>query len=97
MWSFKSKPESSFDPVFEALANQRVCPDCKHDSFLMGPKGGMGQNIMCADCGSEFNVAPFEDGEWVGEPFMAERISEPMPKYAEKSNLSIKDIESAES
>jgi hypothetical protein len=50
----------------------------------MGPKGGMGQNIQCSDCGSEFNLAPFEDGQWLGEPFMAERISVPMPKYAKE-------------
>jgi hypothetical protein len=85
MWNpFRRKPVVPYDPVFDALANRHICPDCKHDSFLMGPKGGMGQNVKCEDCGSEFNLAPFEDGQWCGEPFIAERIGEPMPKYAGK-------------
>ena len=81
MWPFK--PKQVVDPVFEALANQHVCPDCKGDKFLMGPQGGMGQNVKCEGCGSEFNLAPFEDGQWLVAPFIAERISGPMPNYAE--------------
>lgn len=31
-----------------------VCPDCDSTEWFMGPCGGAGQNIMCANCGSEF-------------------------------------------
>lgn len=64
------------DPVFEALANQHICPDCKGESFFMGPKGGAAQNVKCAnpECGSEFNLAPFEDGAWLGPPMLVQRI-----------------------
>lgn len=48
------------------------CPDCGHEGFLAGPRGGMAQNFACAndDCGSRFND--------VG-PFGIDRISEPSP------------------
>ena len=65
------------DPVFEALAVRHVCPDCGGDKFNMGPSGGMSQNIKCSnmECGSEFCVAPFEDGQFYGEPFFAKRTN----------------------
>lgn len=34
------------------------CPDCAHERFLKGPRGGMNVNIMCAGCGAIFNVIP---------------------------------------
>lgn len=70
------KPKPSVDPVFDAIANRHVCPDCGSDKFHMGPQGGMCQNIKCANkaCGSEFNVAPFEDGQFLDVPFLVERI-----------------------
>jgi len=39
-----------------------TCPDCGHDEFLAGPRGGMAQNFKCANdgCGSRFNdMGPF--------------------------------------
>lgn len=73
----KSNPIVNANPVFEALANRHVCPDCGGDSFSMGPQGGMSQNIKCSnlECGSEFSVAPFEDGQWLGTPIMVERTN----------------------
>lgn len=71
----KSNPPVPFDPVFDAVAVRHVCPDCNGDKFTMGPSGGMSQNIKCSnlECGSEFCVAPFEDGQFYGEPFFAKR------------------------
>jgi len=31
------------------------CWDCGSKDFMMGPRGGMAQNVMCANCGSKFN------------------------------------------
>ena len=73
MWNpFRKK--APVDPVFEAIAVKHCCPDCGGEEFLMGPRGGLSQNIKCGGCGSEFNVAPFEDGQFVGQPMLAERI-----------------------
>ena len=70
------------DSVFAALSKGK-CPDCASAEFLMGPRGGAAQNVKCAGCGSEFNLAPFEDGKWLGEPLFAERISEARKNAAE--------------
>jgi len=33
------------------------CPDCgTKDKFHEGPRGGMSINILCDECGSEFNL-----------------------------------------
>jgi hypothetical protein len=79
MWNpfkFPKKIAEPVDPLIYALYNSHMCPDCDCDKFTMGPQGGMCQNIKCAnpDCGSEFNVAPFEDGQWLDTPFLAKRI-----------------------
>lgn len=48
-----------FDPLMVIL-NEDKCPDCGAiGRWLMGPRGGIAQNIMCAKCRSEFNVTPF--------------------------------------
>lgn len=31
------------------------CPDCAHDLFYPGPRGGCAINVKCAQCGSCFN------------------------------------------
>ncbi len=79
MWNPFKKKETKLDPVFHALAVDHVCPDCAGAEFNMGPQGGMSQNIKCAnpDCGSEFCVAPFEDGRFLGEPFLVQRTDRP--------------------
>lgn len=81
MWPFRKKSEAPLDPVFEALANRHACPDCGGTEFNMGPQGSMSQNIKCSnpECGSEFCAAPFEDGKWLGVPFVAERTNRSEP------------------
>jgi len=74
----KSKPPAlPPDPILEALGTLHICPDCKGNTFIMGPQGGMSQNIKCEnrECGSEFSVAPFEDGQWLDVPMMAKRTN----------------------
>lgn len=74
---FSRKPLTASEIVFRSLTRRdgAECPDCHGDMFLMGPQGGCAQNIKCAnkECGSEFNVAPF-DGGWCGAPMIAARI-----------------------
>ena len=35
------------------------CPDCHNNPMTIreGPSGGMMTNVMCADCGSKFNIS----------------------------------------
>jgi len=56
----------------ETIREAQKCPDCGHDEFLAGPRGGMAQNFKCAnpECGSRFNDMG---------PFGIDRISEPSP------------------
>ena len=51
------------------LNEKYLCPDCGSPFFLLGPSGGMAQNIKCADaaCGSTF---------WFAPPFSPERIED---------------------
>jgi hypothetical protein len=76
MWNPLRKKDTPVDPLVYALYNQHACPDCNGDKFTMGPQGGGCQNIKCSnlDCGSEFNVSPFDDGQWLDTPFIVERI-----------------------
>lgn len=48
------------------------CPDCGHEGFLGGPRGGMARNFKCANeaCGSRFNDLGM---------FGIDRISDPSP------------------
>lgn len=41
--------------------NAGRCPDCGGRGFVLGPRGGMNQNIECAQirCRARFNVAIF--------------------------------------
>ena len=68
-------PEGLDDALYQALYVRHECPDCSGEKFTMGPQGGMCQNIKCANdqCGSEFNLAPFEDGQWLDTPFFIDR------------------------
>jgi uncharacterized Zn finger protein (UPF0148 family) len=36
------------------------CPDCGCFIFRPGPRGGISQNIECAQCGSRFNVTRWD-------------------------------------
>lgn len=40
--------------------NKECCPDCGGSEFLDGPRGGLSQNMACAGCGSEYNIARYE-------------------------------------
>lgn len=70
---FRPQPEP-IDPILESLS-KGICPDCGGKKFWGGPHGGMGQNIICSNCKSSFNCAPMEDCNWLGSPFIAERIN----------------------
>lgn len=88
---FRREPEcpKHLDPVlFKTLFVGKKCPDCGSTDFFMGPQGGLAQNVMCANpnCGSRFNLAPFDDGVWCSSPFMIDRISDPSPKKTEGSH-----------
>jgi hypothetical protein len=47
--------------ICSAINNNR-CPDCGNYGFHMGPRGGAGRNIFCANsaCRAGFNVAPLD-------------------------------------
>jgi hypothetical protein len=45
----------------ESLSHGK-CPDCGSQGFMLGPQGGVSQNIECLGCGQCFNIAPFLDG-----------------------------------
>lgn len=56
----------------QGFIEKNGCPDCGGDKLLIGPSGGLSQNIMCGNqaCGSRFNVMG---------PFGVERISDAKP------------------
>jgi len=73
----RSSVESAPDPL--ARVRFGVCPDCRRPGLLAGPRGGLSQNLLCAQCGARFNVGPilpvqrlpeavYVDGQWVAPP-----------------------------
>lgn len=37
-----------------------ACPNCGNTKWMLGPCGGMAQNIECATCGNDYNdMGPF--------------------------------------
>lgn len=50
-------PASVLSELLDAL-NGGHCPDCGNDKFLLGPEGGLTQNIECSKCGNRFNYCP---------------------------------------
>jgi len=75
------------DLLFKSF-EERQCPDCHGKNFIMGPHGGMSQNIECSSCGSNFNVGPFDDGVFLGSVFMVDRIGWNISgRWAEKGRL----------
>lgn len=44
-------PKSDLD-----LIRENKCPDCQSTQLFGGPSGGMSQNILCGNCGMEWNV-----------------------------------------
>lgn len=57
------------DEVTVWFANSDLCPDCSSGDFVLGPRGGLAQNMECASCGSRFNIARYE-----GRLLFAQRI-----------------------
>jgi hypothetical protein len=67
-------------PELVDALNAGSCPDCKSPvtAFLMGPRGGIAQNICCPACWSAFNAARYRgqfvtahripNGFWRGAP-----------------------------
>lgn len=50
------------------IVDKLVCPNCKNEEFLAGPRGGSAQNVMCTKCGCKLNICPLPDGRiWVIE------------------------------
>ena len=45
--------------VSYSLLKNGKCPDCGSVEFFEGPSGGICTNILCAVCGSRFNVSMF--------------------------------------
>jgi hypothetical protein len=35
-----------------------ICPECQGKDFLMGPRGGLSQNVLCVGCILEWNYTP---------------------------------------
>ena len=58
--------------ILTAIRENR-CPDCGNWGFAMGPRGGVGRNIFCAQptCRSGFNIAPVPGGGAVGHKYSA--------------------------
>lgn len=59
-----TKPKPKPDEVSDedrAKLNAGRCPECGGRGFVLGPRGGMNQNIECAQvtCRARFNVAIF--------------------------------------
>lgn len=63
MWPFKKKEDTSVivdERLLLKYLKKDICPDCKtKGQWLVGPCGGIAQNIMCGNCHSRFNITPF--------------------------------------
>jgi len=53
------RPEPSQQEKDDAALNKRQCPDCGSKNLIVGPQGGAGFDLACADCHSEFVVVSF--------------------------------------
>ena len=50
---FKGAPPQSDVESFQ----KGECPNCGSTHFLLGPSGGISQNVQCCGCKKEYNVA----------------------------------------
>lgn len=41
------------------INKEEIRCECGSKSFRLGPKGGMGRNIKCFDCGKVYLIPPF--------------------------------------
>lgn len=57
------------------IAIHNFCCDCKTGTLLVGPRGGVAVNVLCKQCGSEFNIAICN-----GVVVHGERNSKPGPR-----------------
>jgi hypothetical protein len=57
-----------------ALLTSGHCPACKERGFVLGPKGGVAQNIECASlaCRARFNVTSFGGDVLMAQPIPRE-------------------------
>lgn len=54
----KPAPVPESVTLLEKLSKSE-CPDCGHSGdFLIGPSGGMCQNVQCPECKARFNYSP---------------------------------------
>ena len=60
------KVEQDNNKVKQFLETFKCCPDCGSLKFLRGPSGGFSENMRCATCGHNYNIAL---------PWFVERIS----------------------
>jgi hypothetical protein len=42
--------------IDQVFPDSEECPDCGCGIFRPGPRGGLSQNVECAQCGARFNV-----------------------------------------
>lgn len=60
-----------------------ICPTCRSDKFLEGPRGGLSVNVKCAGCGRKWcYLGPFgwleidnDNSLYKGEPKKIEEIA----------------------
>jgi hypothetical protein len=52
---------SNTEELTKWFAENGSCPDCGCENWVEGPRGGLSQNVACANsgCGAEFNVARY--------------------------------------
>jgi hypothetical protein len=60
----------STDPLATTIS-AGYCPDCSYRGFVLGPRGGVAQNIECGNvrCRARFNVTI-----WSSEVVLVQRI-----------------------
>lgn len=49
-----------------ASIQDKMCPQCAAEGTLLrGPRGGCSVNVLCAHCGTRYNLAYFRDQQLV--------------------------------
>jgi len=79
-----AEPIMDENELREWFMEHKCCPDCGGTSFIGGPRGGYAQNILCAGCHSEYNMALPLAVERIGAPRCGRvgsiyRVDEPEP------------------
>ncbi len=68
-------------PAEEKKLRKSICPDCGGTKFLGGPRGGLAQNVMCAniECEARFNICGPFTPERIGASKLKKVVSEDAP------------------